>query len=228
MRAIEFDGVSKRYGERSVLSNLSFQFDQGERIVIFGPSGCGKTTVLRLLAGFVAPDSGAIRIRGEEVAANGRIRVGPERRNVGMVFQDLALWPHLTVYQNLEFPLKAQRVGAEIRKRRIDDMLDRVRLADFAGVYAAQLSGGQQQRVAIARALIAEPLALLMDEPLSSLDDELRHELCDHLLDLHAQTGFTLVYITHSKEEARRIGTRTVSLRDAREVTYAVDHARKD
>jgi iron(III) transport system ATP-binding protein len=228
MRAIEFDVVSKRYGERSVLSNVSFQFDQGERIVIFGPSGCGKTTVLRLLAGFVAPDGGAIRIGGEEVAANGRIRVGPESRNVGMVFQDLALWPHLTVYQNLEFPLKAQRVGAEIRKRRIDDMLDRVRLGDFAGVYPAQLSGGQQQRVAIARALIAQPLALLMDEPLSSLDDELRYELCDHLLDLHAQVGFTPVYITHNKEEARKVGTRTIDLRDTNEVSYAVDHARKN
>jgi ABC-type Fe3+/spermidine/putrescine transport system ATPase subunit len=227
MTAIEFDGVSKRYSDRPVLTNLSFQVDPGERVVIFGPSGCGKTTILRLLAGFLAPDSGSIRIGGELVAADGGIRVGPEYRNVGMVFQDLALWPHLTVYQNLEFTLKARRVGALIRKKRIDDMVGRVRLAGFAGAYPAQLSGGQQQRVAIARALVAQPLILLMDEPLSNLDDDLRHELSSHLLELHAVAGFTLVYITHNKEEARKIGTRTIVLSGAKEVQYALDYSRE-
>jgi iron(III) transport system ATP-binding protein len=218
MSAIEFEDVSKRYGSRAVLSHLSFQIERGERIAILGPSGCGKTTVLRLLAGFVTPEEGVIRIANRDVAANGRILVEPDGRNLGMVFQDLALWPHLTVYQNLEFALKAQGLNAVGRKQRINEVLARVRLEEFGGVYPARLSGGQQQRVAIARALVARPLALLMDEPLSNLDDELKDELCGHLLDLHSQLGFTLVYVTHSKEEMQRIGTRTILLRDGKEV----------
>jgi iron(III) transport system ATP-binding protein len=219
MIAIEFQEVSKRYGERTVVSHLSFQIEKGERIAIHGPSGCGKTTVLRLLAGFLAPDAGVIRIGNEEVAANGKIQAGPERRKLGMVFQDLALWPHLTVYENLEFALKAQGFVADVRKKRIKEALARVRLEDFGGAYPARLSGGQQQRVAIARALVAQPLALLMDEPLSNLDDDLKAELCSYLLALHAQLGFTLVYVTHSKEEMTRIGTRSILLRDGKEVS---------
>ena len=218
MSAIEFQKVSKRYGERTALWKLSFQIGKGERIVIHGPSGCGKTTVLRLLAGFLSPDEGVIRIADDVVAADGKIQVGPERRKLGMVFQDLALWPHLTVYQNLEFALKAQGLTAGVRKRQIDEVLARVRLEDFGAAYPARLSGGQQQRVAIARSLVAQPLALLMDEPLSNLDDDLKDELCSHLLELHAQLGFTLVYVTHSKEEMRRIGTRAILLRDGKQV----------
>jgi len=219
MSAIDFQEVSKRYGKRTALSQLSFQIEKGERTAIHGPSGCGKTTVLRLLAGFLSPDKGVIRIANEEVAANGKIQVGHERRKLGMVFQDLALWPHLTVYQNLEFALKAQGLTGSVRKRRIDEVLARVRLEDFGAAYPARLSGGQQQRVAIARALVAQPFALLMDEPLSNLDDDLKEELCSHLLELHAQLGFTLVYVTHSKEEMRRIGTRAILLRDGKEVS---------
>jgi iron(III) transport system ATP-binding protein len=216
--ALEFQDVSKRYGSRTVLSRLSFQIESGERITIFGPSGCGKTTVLRLLAGFVTPDEGVVRISSRDVAANGKILVEPGGRNLGMVFQDLALWPHLTVYQNLEFALKAQSLSVEVRKQRINEVLAQVRLEEFSGAYPARLSGGQQQRVAIARALVAQPLALLMDEPLSNLDDDLKDELCGHLMDLHSKLGFTLVYVTHSKEEMRRIGTRTILLRDGKEV----------
>ena len=218
MSAIEFRGVSKAYGNRVVISRLSFQVDQGERVTIHGPSGSGKTTVLRLIAGFLAPDEGSVLIANREVAARGRVEVPPEHRNLGMVFQDLALWPHLTVYQNLEFGLKAQGLKGESRKLRIREVLGRVRLGDYADAYPGQLSGGQQQRVAIARALVAQPVALLMDEPLSNLDDELKDELCEHLLDLHAQLGFTLVYVTHSREELRRIGERTILLGDRKEV----------
>src|SRR5262249_10976519 len=133
-------------------------------------------------------------------------------------FQDLALWPHLTVFQNLEFALKAQGLSATIRKARIEESLARVRLEGCAATYPTRLSGGQQQRVAIARALVAQPTALLMDEPLSNLDDELKDELCAHLLELHSQLGFTLVYVTHSKEEMQRIGMRSILLRDSKEV----------
>ena len=215
MSAIEFQNVSKRYGDRTVIQDLSFQIQSGERVVIHGPSGCGKTTVLRLMAGFLAPDAGTIFIGGQEVAGRGRILSGPEDRKLGMVFQDLALWPHLTVRQNLDFALKAQGLSGPIRKKRITEMLARVRLAGTELVYPTRLSGGQQQRVAIARALVSQPLALLMDEPLSNLDDELKEELCSQLLNLHAQLGFTLVYVTHHKEEIRRMGTRAIPLRAA-------------
>jgi ABC-type Fe3+/spermidine/putrescine transport system ATPase subunit len=182
---------------------------------------------LRLLAGFLAPDEGEIWIGDQEVAAEGKIHVAPEHRRLGMVFQDLALWPHLTVYQNLEFVLKAQRLSPKVRSERIEEALAHVRLADFGRAYPTQLSGGQQQRVAIARALVAHPVALLMDEPLSNLDDDLKDELCEHLLNLHAQLGFTLVYVTHSKEEARRIGARAILLRDGKEAQHEVDHQGK-
>jgi len=218
MSAIEFRDVSKNYGDRRVVSSLSFEIERGERVTIHGPSGCGKTTVLRLMAGFLAPDAGSIRIGNQEVAANARILVGPEHRKVGMVFQDLALWPHLTVYGNLEFALKAQGLNAEVRRQRIAEALARVRLEEFQQAYPGHLSGGQQQRVAIARALVAQPVALLMDEPLSNLDDDLRDELCAHLLDLHAQLGFTLIYVTHSKEEMRKIGNRAIVLGNRKQV----------
>jgi len=219
MSALEFQEVSKKYDGRMALSRLSFQIERGERIVIHGPSGCGKTTVLRLLAGFLAPDEGSIRIEGKEVGANGKVCIGPESRRIGMVFQDLALWPHLTVNQNLEFALKAQGLEAAVRKERIGEVLARVRLGDLGELYPARLSGGQQQRVAIARALVAQPLALLMDEPLSNLDDDLKDDLSSHLLELHTRLGFTLVYVTHSKEEMRKIGTRAILLRDGKEVS---------
>ncbi len=217
MSAIEFQGVSKRYDDRAAVDGLSFRIEEGERVVVHGRSGCGKTTVLRLMAGFLAPDVGRVLVGGKLVAADGTILISPEHRHLGMVFQDLALWPHLTVAQNLDFALKAQRLASETRRQRITDMLARVQLNGSADVYPARLSGGQQQRVAIARALVAQPLAVLMDEPLSNLDDELRDELCGQILDLHAQLGFTLVYVTHSKEEMRRIGSRAIRLRDRKE-----------
>lgn len=217
MSAIEFQGVSKCYGDKTAVDGLTFRIDGGERVVVHGPSGCGKTTVLRLVAGFLAPDVGRVLVGGKVVASDGTILIGPEHRRLGMVFQDLALWPHLTVAQNLDFALKAQRLASEIRRQRITDMLARVHLDGAADTYPTRLSGGQQQRVAIARALVAQPLAVLMDEPLSNLDDELRDELCGQILDLHAQLGFTLVYVTHSKEEMRRIGARAIRLREGRE-----------
>ena len=217
MSAIEFQGVSKRYGEQAAVAGLSFRIDQGERVVVHGPSGCGKTTILRLVAGFLAPDAGKVLIGGKVVAFDGQVLIGPEHRHLGMVFQDLALWPHLTVAQNLEFGLKAQGLAIDLRRKRITDMLARVQLNGSADAYPGRLSGGQQQRVAIARALVGQPLAVLMDEPLSNLDDELREELCGQILDLHRELGFTLVYVTHSKEEMRRIGVRAIRLREGKE-----------
>ena len=166
--------------------------------------------MLRLLAGFITPDQGSIEINEEVVAADGQNIIEPEKRHLGMVFQDLALWPHLTVKGNLEFGLKAQRVPAQQRNQRVTDILKLVHLDSYIDSKPAQLSGGQQQRVALARALILQPQALLMDEPLSSLDIELSQRLRKEILQLHQKIGFTLLYVTHNRQEAFDIGTRVV------------------
>ena len=212
MSAIELLHVDKFYGSRPALSDFSLNVETGERVVIHGPSGCGKTTVLRLIAGFAAPDRGSVRIGGKVVAQGTKILIDPEHRNLGMVFQDLALWPHLPVRGNLEFALKAQGLRRDIREKRIQEMLARVRLDGFEDSYPTRLSGGQQQRVAVARALVSQPLALLMDEPLSNLDDDLKEELLDHILELHAQLGFTLIYVTHSRQEIERLAARVIRM----------------
>jgi iron(III) transport system ATP-binding protein len=216
MTVIEFKSATKTYQGKAVLENFSLVVEPGQRVVIFGPSGCGKTTVLRLLAGFISPDSGSVLIAGQLVAADGKIIQPPERRNLGMVFQDLALWPHLTVEGNLEFGLKAQRVPKPERQRRIAEMLALVQMEAYRHARPAELSGGQQQRIALARALVLQPKALLMDEALSNLDEELNLHLRRELLLLHRQLGFTLIYVTHDHVEARDIGTQIVCMRKGR------------
>jgi ABC-type Fe3+/spermidine/putrescine transport system ATPase subunit len=192
---------------------MSVSVAHGERVVLLGPSGCGKTTVLRLMAGLEVPDSGAIMVDGKRVAADGRNLVQPEQRHIGMVFQDLALWPHMTVSQHLEFALRYEiRIKPAHRPARIREVLEMVRMADCARAKPGELSGGQQQRVALARALVAKPEIVLMDEPLSSLDPELNLHLRREILGLHAVLGFTLVYVTHSREEAANIGSRVIAM----------------
>jgi len=210
MSNIVFKSVSKSYGGRPAVSDFSLEIPGGERIVILGHSGCGKTSVLRLLAGFITPDKGSIEIGGQVVASDGESLKEPEKRNLGMVFQDVALWPHLTVKGNLEFGLKAQRVPVLQRKRKVLEMLKLVHMESHINFKPAQLSGGQQQRVALARALILQPKALLMDEPLCSLDVELSLRLRKEILKLQGQIGFTLLYVTHNHQEAFEIGTRIV------------------
>ncbi len=210
MSEIVFKSVSKSYLQRPALRDFSLTMAQGERIAILGHSGCGKTTVLRLLAGFIAPDKGTIEIDGQRVAAEGKILREPEKRHLGMVFQDLALWPHLTVKGNLEFGLKAQGMPVRQRNQEIVSMLKRVHMEAYVDARPTQLSGGQQQRVALARALILKPRALLMDEPLSSLDMKLNLRLRKEILELQGDIGFTLLYVTHNLQEAFDIGTRIV------------------
>lgn len=212
MITAELRNVAKSYDARRVLNQFSLCIATGERLVLYGPSGCGKTTVLRHLAGFVAPDEGVVLLGERVVAERGMIRVPPEERNVGMVFQDLALWPHLTVAGNLEFGLKAKGVPKAERTARIAETLERVRLGDFACQYPTRLSGGQQQRVAIARALVTRPSLLLMDEPLANLDETLRDEIVELLLELHSDLRFTLVYVTHNRREIESIASRSVLL----------------
>lgn len=216
MRALELELVSKDHGKRTLLRDVSLRAEPGERLVFFGPSGCGKTTLLRLVAGFVAPDKGIIRLGETNASANGEILVPPERRYLGMVFQDLALWPHLTVRGNLAFGLNAQGVSARERDRRIQETLAMVEIEQYASAKPARLSGGEQQRVALARALVLRPDILLMDEPLSSLDEALNQRLRGVILHLHRELGFTLLYVTHSRAEAEDIGTRILYMREGK------------
>ena len=218
MSLIVLQGITKDYDGEPVVHALSLEIAQGERLVVLGASGCGKTTVLRLMAGFIAPDSGRIAIGGVPVSAQGRILVPPERRHLGMVFQDLALWPHLTVEGNLEFGLKARRVPGPERARRIREALALVGMGSFARRRPNTLSGGQQQRVALARALVLRPRVLLMDEPLSSLDLELNLRLRREVVRLQEALGLTLVYVTHGLEEALDIATRVIVMSAGRVV----------
>jgi len=228
MQIVALHSVSKYYNGEKVLSNISLEINKGERIVILGPSGCGKTTVLRLIAGFIAPNTGAVSIEGKLVSRSGRIIKPPEQRNLGMVFQDLALWPHLSVKGNLDFGLKAKGLPKKERKHRIHKVLDLVGMADYVDRKPAELSGGQQQRVALARALVPGPMLLLMDEPLSSLDLELNIRLRKEILQLQENLGFTLLYVTHDRNEAFDIASRVLFMRKGRvEYEGTVEEARK-
>jgi iron(III) transport system ATP-binding protein len=213
---IELRAVSKDYNGRRVIDTMSLEVRAGERVVLFGPSGCGKSTILHLIAGLALPDTGEILI-DEELVARARENLRePQERGIGMVFQDLALWPHMTVAENIEFGLKAKRVPGARRAQRVREMVDLVRLGDYLDTRPAELSGGQQQRVALARALALAPRILLMDEPLSTLDEELNRQLREEILRLHSDLGFTLVYVTHSLDEAAQIGSRTIHIRQGR------------
>ncbi len=216
MGFIDFQSVSKLYNGRLAVCDFSLALERRERVVILGPSGCGKTTVLRLLAGLAAPDAGAVAIDGELVSADGRILKEPERRNLGMVFQDLALWPHLTVRGNLELGLKARGLPKQHREARIRDTLALLQIQNYALASPEQLSGGERQRVALARALVLEPQTLLLDEPLSSLNLELSLRLRREIVRLQNDLGFTLLYVTHNREEAFEVGTRLLVMEQGR------------
>jgi ABC-type sugar transport system ATPase subunit len=216
MSMIEFRGVSKSYTARRVIDAMSLVVEKGERVVLFGPSGCGKSTVLHLIAGLTVPDSGDILIDGELAATARNNLREPRQRSIGMVFQDLALWPHMTVAENIEFGLTSEGIPKAHRQRRVKEMVNLVGLGDYLNVKPGKLSGGEQQRVALARALANAPRILLMDEPLSNLDEELGIQMRKEILRLHDELGFTLVYVTHSRDEARDLGTRIVRLRNGR------------
>jgi iron(III) transport system ATP-binding protein len=213
MSMIELRSVCKGYNGRRVIDSLSLQIEAKERLVLFGPSGCGKSTVLHLIAGLVIPDSGDILI-GDEVVATAKQNLRePGQRGIGMVFQDLALWPHMTVADNIEFGLRAKRVPKIKRNQRIKEMVDLVELGDYLHAKPGELSWGQQQRVALARTLAVAPTILLMDEPLSTLDEALNLQLQKDILRLHSELGFTLVYVTHNRQEAKALGNRILFLR---------------
>jgi len=214
--AIALEDVWFRRGVVGVLSGVSLRIDRGERVALIGPSGSGKSTVLRMMLGLLAPERGEVRVDGECTSQRGQVLVPPERRGLAVVFQDLALWPHLTVAQNVAFGLDSQRVPPHIRDDRVGAMLARVGLADKARRRPGQLSGGEQQRVAIARALVLGPRAVLLDEPLTNLDVLLRSDLLDLLRALLTESGMTALHVTHDIGEAVALEARLVVLEGGR------------
>jgi iron(III) transport system ATP-binding protein len=193
--------VSKRFGNAVALDNVSLEIADGLLLCLLGPSGCGKTTALRLVAGFVEPTAGEI-VFGDRVVSSVKRTLPPERRNVSMVFQSYALWPHMTVAENVGYGLTLRKVDRSTIQRKVGDMLATAKLSKLADRYPGELSGGQQQRVALARALIVEPETLLLDEPLSNLDANLREEMRFEVRRLHDEYRYTTIYVTHDQSEA--------------------------
>ncbi|WP_144711395.1 ABC transporter ATP-binding protein [Curtobacterium pusillum] len=200
---VELEAVEKHYGTHRALAGLSLRVEPGEFVSLLGPSGCGKTTALRALAGLEGIDSGTIRIDGTDVSS-----VPVDKRDIGMVFQQYSLFPHMTVRQNVAFGLEMRKVPAAARRERVIDALDMVHLGEFADRYPHQLSGGQQQRVALARALVTRPRVLLLDEPLSALDAKVRVSLRDEIRRIQSDLGITTVFVTHDQEEALAVSDR--------------------
>ena len=203
---VALKGVSKRFGARVAVDALSLDVPAGSTVGILGPSGGGKTTVLRLIAGLDTPDEGEIHLGGTLASSSGRLHVRPSDRNIGFVFQDLALWPHMTVAGNLLFVLESRRWPRASRDSRVDEVLDLVGMRDRSPEFPGHLSGGEQQRVALARALVAKPDLLLLDEPLSSLDAELRMQLRDELSTISRKLGLTMIYVTHDRSDVEAFG----------------------
>jgi len=200
---VSLRNLNKHYGDFAAVDNISLDIKDGEFLTFLGSSGSGKSTTLSMLAGFETPSSGEILVNGQSL-----VNVPPHKRDIGMVFQRYSLFPHLSVRDNIAFPLAIRKLAAAERDKRVDAMLKLVQLEQFAHRRPSQLSGGQQQRVAIARALVYEPRILLMDEPLGALDKKLREDLQDELRQLHRRLGITIVYVTHDQEEAMRLSQR--------------------
>lgn len=209
---LRLTGVTKRYRDGIAVDDVSVDITAGESVVVLGPSGCGKTTLLRLIAGLARPDSGEIWIAGRLVSAAAAF-VPSYERQLGFVFQDLALWPHLTVRKNLDFVMKAAKVPKTERGARAGKILGLVQIDKLSTRHPHELSGGEQQRVALARALVGEPRLLLLDEPLSSLDADLRGLLRGELRQLQRALRLTTIYVTHDREDAAVLADRVVEMR---------------
>ena len=207
MAEIRLCDVSKRYGPTEALRGISVTVKQGELLALVGPSGCGKTTTLQILAGFLIPDGGEVWA-GDRLLSTARGAVPPERRRMSLIFQSYALWPHMTVFQNVAFGLETRRLPRDEIARRVHAMLGIVGLRGYDARYPHEVSGGQQQRVALARALVVEPETLLLDEPLSNLDASLREQMRFEIRRIHRDTGITMVYVTHDQTEAMVIADR--------------------
>ena len=219
MADLSLNGLSKHYGDFYAVREVSLTIADGEFLVLLGPSGCGKTTTLRMVAGFIEPSAGHVRLAGQDVTL-----LPPWRRNAGMVFQSYALFPHMTVAQNVAFGLEMRKLPRADIERRVEEALALVRLGGYGGRLPRQLSGGQQQRVALARALAIRPDVLLLDEPLSNLDAKLRQEVRVEIRELQRQLGLTTVMVTHDQEEAMAISDRIAVMQAGRVAQVGTAH----
>lgn len=201
--AIALKGLSKSFGNTKAVDNLDLEIAQGEFFSMLGPSGSGKTTVLRMIAGFELPSAGKVFLEGKDVT-----ELAPFDRDVNTVFQDYALFNHMTIFENVEYGLRVRKINKDERKKRVMEALDTVRLADYGDRKPAQLSGGQRQRIALARAIVVEPKVLLLDEPLGALDLKLREQMQIELKELQRQLGITFIFVTHDQEEALTLSDR--------------------
>ena len=206
---IRLEGITKKFGEHLIIPTLDLTINDGEFVTLLGPSGCGKTTLLRMIAGLETPTTGKVILDGKDIT-----KLPPYKRNVNMVFQNYALFPHMTVTENIHFGLKMQGVPNDEAKERINQVLYLTQLEQFRDRYPSQMSGGQQQRVAIARALVNSPKVLLLDEPLGALDYQLRKKLQLELKNLQRGLGLTFVFVTHDQEEALTMSDRIVIMHD--------------
>ncbi|MEI4487808.1 ABC transporter ATP-binding protein [Frigidibacter sp. MR17.14] len=218
MAGLSFEGLTRAYQGAPAVDAIDARIAEGEFVALLGPSGCGKTTLLRLTAGFETPDAGRITLGGRVLAdaQDPRGFVPPEERNIGIVFQSYALWPHMTVARNVAYPLEVRRVAAPERARRVAEALALTGLTALADRAPAQLSGGQRQRVALARCLVAEPGAVLLDEPLANLDLALRGAMQEAFAAFHRRTGATMLYVTHDQTEALALADRVAVMKDGR------------
>jgi iron(III) transport system ATP-binding protein len=215
MASVKLTGVTKRYVGMPAITDLNLEIQDNQFVTLLGPSGCGKTTTLRLIAGYMAPDEGTIHI-GDKLMSSKDTLVLPEHRGMGMVFQNYAVWPHKTVYENVVFGLKLRKVPAAKARELIDSALAQVNLSGLEDRLPSQLSGGQQQRVALARSLVVEPDILLLDEPLSNLDAKLREHMRSELKQLQRRTGITFIYVTHDQAEALALSDQIAVIQEGR------------
>jgi iron(III) transport system ATP-binding protein len=211
MIELHFKNVSKFFGETRAVDGVTLDVKDGELFFLLGPSGCGKSTFLRTIAGFYQPDTGELYF--DDKLMND---IPPHRRNIGMVFQNYALWPHMSVYENVEYGLNVRKLSADVKREKVGRVLEIVRMDQYADRNPNQLSGGQQQRIALARALVIEPDVLLLDEPLSNLDAKLRLEMRKEIKRIHLEAGITSVYVTHDQKEALSLADRVAVMRDGR------------
>ena len=217
MATVSLSGLTKQFTGMAAVADLGLEIKDGEFISLLGPSGCGKTTTLRLVAGFLQPDAGEIRV-DDKVISSPSILIPPERRHMSMIFQSYAIWPHMTVFQNVAYGLKFKKLSSREVEQKTERLLRVVHLEALKDRYPAELSGGQQQRVALARALVVEPQILLLDEPLSNLDANLREEMRFEIRRLHEEFGITTIYVTHDQAEAMVTSDRIVVLNKGRMV----------
>ncbi|HQQ90081.1 MAG TPA: ABC transporter ATP-binding protein [Oscillospiraceae bacterium] len=213
MATIQIENVRKCFGNIEVLKGFNQNVEDKEFITLLGPSGCGKTTMLRMLAGFEKPTSGTISIDNKVVSSD-KTFVPPEKRDIGMVFQSYAVWPHMTVFDNIAYPLKIKKLPKEEIRQKVEAIMEVVHLSQYADRIPSQLSGGQQQRVALGRALVAEPRLLLLDEPLSNLDAKLRESMRFEIKEIQRKLGITVVYVTHDQIEAMTMSDRIIVIND--------------